>query len=77
MDTLPSQKSYSCALHFWNWFVWRTGTNNEIKLLMNAPLIQDNLSGGYRLATSKLYKWTGEGAMQDMLYLLNHVIYQD
>lgn len=77
LATIPAEAWCDRNLYIWHWFVGRTGTNNDINVLMNSPLMQDILSGHYKLTTGESYKLVDDGVTRDMLYLLADGIYPD
>lgn len=53
MATISAEVWCDRALYTWHWFVGRIGTNNDVNVLMNSPLMQDILSGQYKFSSGE------------------------
>lgn len=63
-------------LYCWHWFAWRRGTNNDITVLDNSPLINDMISERRATTLPEHYKINNVNRHW-LLYMLADGIYPD
>lgn len=76
MATISAEVRCNRTLYVWHLFAGRTGTKVDVNVLISFPLLQDILSGQYRLPSRENYKLVDGVVTRDMLYLLTDAFSQ-
>lgn len=77
LATIPAEAWCDCNTYIWHWYIGRTGTKNDINVMINSSLMQGILSGVYWLSTGMEYKIVDNSLVRVNLYFLADGIYPE